>query len=227
MLDTKAFRCINYGLYLVSSCADGKTSGCTVNAFIQVTSEPFQLGVAINKENHTCTTIQKAGKYTATVLSESATMELIGKFGFHSSRDIDKFEFYSVESDNSGLPYVLEHAVARFSVLVTDSVDLGTHIFFIGTVTEAEVLSDEDPMTYAYYHAVKGGKTPPKAASYIPPEKKEEQLFSAPVSETVNAWLCTVCGYIEYADKLPEDFKCPVCGAGPERFKQIKEDRES
>ena len=38
---------------------------------------------------------------------------------------------------------------------------------FIADVTAAEVLSDNAPMTYAYYHSTLKGKTPPKASSYI------------------------------------------------------------
>lgn len=38
------------------------------------------------------------------------------------------------------------------------------------------------------------------------------------------AWRCTVCGYIEYVDELPEDFECPLCGVGPEMFERIEID---
>ena len=222
MLDSKAFRTISYGLYLIASCADDKTSGCVVNTFSQVTSDPFQVSVALNKENHTCSTICRAGKYTATVLAEGATMELIGRFGYKSSRDLDKFELSATKNDDFGLPYVLESTVARFSVCVTDSIDLGTHIMFIGKVSEAEMLSDEAPMTYSYYHVVKGGKTPPRASSYIPDEDDEE-ILAAKTTEGTKAWRCTVCGHIEYADELPADYVCPICGAGPELFELIEE----
>lgn len=221
MIDSKAFRSISYGLYLIASCAEGKTAGCVVNSFAQVTSKPFQVSVAVNKENHTCSIIRKSGKYTATVLAEGATMELIGRFGFKSSRDLDKFELCATKNDEFGLPYVLEHTVARFSVVVSDSFDFGTHIMFIGAVTEAEVLSNDTPMTYSYYHIVKGGKTPPQASSYIP--DKEEEIEKTPDLVATKAWYCTVCGHIEYADKLPKDFTCPVCGAGVEFFELVEE----
>jgi hypothetical protein len=38
---------------------------------------------------------------------------------------------------------------------------------FVGEVADAEVLSDAEPLTYAYYHSVLKGKTPPKASSYV------------------------------------------------------------
>ncbi|WP_139653502.1 flavin reductase [Raoultibacter phocaeensis] len=215
MLDTNAFRSISYGLYLVSSYVDGKAAGCTVNTFAQVTSDPLQVSVAINKENHTASVICEAGMYTAVSLSQNASMELIGRFGFFCSRDVDKFESYSVQADGYGFPYIAEQTVARFTVQVSDSIDLGTHLLFIGTVIEAEILSDDKPMTYAYYHSVKGGKTPPKASSYLGE--------TAEASETPRiAWRCTVCGHIEEVDELPEDFICPVCGVGRELFERIE-----
>ena len=43
---------------------------------------------------------------------------------------------------------------------------MGTHYLFIGEVSDARKLSDEEPITYGYYHTTLKGKTPPKASSY-------------------------------------------------------------
>lgn len=230
MLDFDAFKKITYGLYLVSSRTDTQTSGCTVNTFGQVASNPPQVSVSINKENHTAKVIQETGMYTAVSLTESASMDLIGKFGFFCSCDVDKFEPFAVQTDVLGLPYVAEQANARFTVKITDSVDLGTHILFIGTVVVSEVLSREEPMTYAYYHTVKGGKTPPKAVSYIAENPTGVSASPVVASEASHrsgdqqnriAWRCTVCGHIEEIDELPDDYICPVCGVGKELFERI------
>jgi hypothetical protein len=37
----------------------------------------------------------------------------------------------------------------------------------VGEVKDAEVLCNETPMTYTYYHTVLKGKTPPKASSFV------------------------------------------------------------
>jgi flavin reductase (DIM6/NTAB) family NADH-FMN oxidoreductase RutF len=50
---------------------------------------------------------------------------------------------------------------------VVQTLDVGTHMIFVGEVKDAEVLSDATPMTYAYYHSTLKGKTPPKASSYV------------------------------------------------------------
>ena len=35
-------------------------------------------------------------------------------------------------------------------------------------------------------------------------------------------WLCTVCGYIAEMDELPDDYKCPVCGVGKDKFTKME-----
>ena len=33
-------------------------------------------------------------------------------------------------------------------------------------------------------------------------------------------FVCKVCGYVYEGDTLPEDYKCPLCGAGAEYFEE-------
>ena len=35
-------------------------------------------------------------------------------------------------------------------------------------------------------------------------------------------WVCKVCGYVYEGADLPEDFKCPLCGAGAAFFKEVE-----
>jgi len=50
------------------------------------------------------------------------------------------------------------------------------------------VLSEKEPMSYAYYHEVKKGTSPKTAPTYIKEEK--------PVENKGNKYKCLVCGYI-------------------------------
>lgn len=221
MIDKKAFYSLSYGLYIITTEADGFAAGCVCNTFQQVTSDPLQVSVALNKQNATTDAIRASKRFAVSVLSQDATMELIGKFGFHSSKDVDKFADFAVERDGAGVPYVVEQSVARFSAHVVDELDLGTHILFIAEVDEAEALEAGDPMTYAYYHLVKGGKTPPKASSYLGADEPVAPAAGGS-GETRIAWRCTICGHIEYVDELPDDFECPICGMGKEVFEKIE-----
>ena len=83
-----------------------------------------------------------------------------------------------------------------------------------------------EPMTYAYYHRVKGGKSPKTAPTYVKEEK-------APAKATGEKYTCKVCGYIydpaqgdpdngiapgTAFDDLPDSWTCPVCGADKTKF---------
>lgn len=168
MIDSSAFHSLSYGLYVIGTTGADGDAGCIANTFQQVTSSPFQVSVALNNDNVTTGRVLESGRFTAACLSEEASMELIGRFGFHTSADTDKFDGVAHGKDAAGVPYVTESSCAWFSARVVNSMNLGTHTMIVGEVEEAGTLDSDAPMTYAYYHMVKGGKTPPKASSFIP-----------------------------------------------------------
>ena len=230
VIDKSAFHSLSYGMYVIGTRSEGKDFGCVANTFAQVTSSPLQVSVALNKENATTAALRAAGRFTASCLSEDASMELIGTFGFRSSTELDKFAQHASSRDAAGMPYVAEACCAWFSAKVTGELDLGTHVLFIGEVEESQkVEGAASPMTYSFYHQVKGGKTPPKASSYLGDEQPVPTSASAGEGgegESAAApkvgWRCTICGYIEYVDELPDDFECPVCGVGKEMFERVE-----
>lgn len=165
-MDLTAFFTMSYGLYVVSSEADGLKAGCIINTATQVTAEPPRMMVAVHKDNVTADVIAKAGKFAVTAIDKTADMPYIGNFGFRSSNTFNKFEKYGEERTGNGCPYSPQHICAVFSCDLVETVDVGTHYLFIGDVVEAERVSDEEPLTYSYYHSTLKGKTPPKASSY-------------------------------------------------------------
>ena len=224
-IDTLAFRSLSCGVYVVSA-RDGETmAGCIVNTFLQVTSKPARVSVTINKDNFTTGVVLESGRFEVSVLAESAPMELIGLFGFQTSSEVDKFADAAHELDPAGVPYVTEHAVAHFGARVIDHIDVGTHYVIIGEVEYADVISGEQPMTYAYYHQVKGGKTPPKASSFEPSET-QSSLAAESIDESASSprygWRCRICGCVVEMDELPDDYTCPMCGMGRDMFERIE-----
>ena len=210
MIDQTAFFSLSYGLYVISSKDADRAAGCVANTFQQVTSSPLQVSVALNKGTATTGVIRAAGR-------------------FHCSDDLDKFAACEHAFDAAGLPYVAEHACAHYSARVVQEIDLGTHVLFVGEVEEAEKLLSCEPMTYAYYHQVKGGKTPPKASSFLPdavgaplPADASAEAAAAEPGQPKIAWRCTVCGHMEYVEELPDDFVCPVCGVGKDMFERVE-----
>ena len=212
-MDIQAFFKLSYGLYVVSARSGEKKYGCIVNTLQQVTAEPPMLSVAVDKNSVTAKAILDSGRFCGTVLTETADLHLIGTFGFKNSEAVDKFAAFSTKEDENNIPYLTEHAAARYSCEVAGTLDLGTHILIIGKVTEAEILSDEPVMTYDYYHRVVKGGTPPTAPSY------KGNISHKPAQKA--QWRCKICGYIYEGDPLPADFVCPICGQGADKFEKV------
>jgi flavin reductase (DIM6/NTAB) family NADH-FMN oxidoreductase RutF len=167
MMDKNALNLISYGMYIVSSFKDGRLNGQIANTVFQVTAEPPLLAVSLNVQNYTNELIQNSKKFSVSVLSEETPLTIIGTFGFKCGRQVDKFSGIKHEICSSGNPKILEYSLVHFDVEVTQTLELGTHSLFIGRVVESEILSAGRPMTYEYYHKVKGGKTQKNAPSYI------------------------------------------------------------
>ena len=94
-------------------------------------------------------------------------MPYIGRFGFRTSTNFDKFGGIECRKTLLGDPFTPVAAACVLACEVVQTLDVGTHTIFVGEVKDAEVLSDAAPMTYAYYHGTLKGKTPPKASSYV------------------------------------------------------------
>ena len=169
IMDLNALKKIHYGMYIVSSAADGKMSAMIANTVFQVTAEPVLFAVSISKQNFTYELIKKSGKFAVTSLSEEAPFEFIGKFGFKSGRATDKFDKVNyIISESGKLPVVLEYATAVYEAEVAKDIDLDTHVLFIGKVINMQLINENKPtMTYEHYHEVKGGMTAKNAPTFI------------------------------------------------------------
>jgi len=166
-MNKEALHKISYGLYIVSSKKDNKLNGQIANTVFQVCSDPVVIAVCINKQNLTYEFIRESKVYSVSILSEETPMQFIGRFGFKSGRDIEKFNGIKYKLNRTGVPIVLKNSVAYIEAEVINSSDVETHTVFFGKVIEAQVLSAVQPMTYEYYHKIKHEKVPKSAPTYI------------------------------------------------------------
>ncbi|MBW2033292.1 MAG: flavin reductase [Deltaproteobacteria bacterium] len=166
-MNQNALHKIGYGLYVVTSSKDDKINGQIANTVFQITSKPPTLAVSINKENYTHEFIKQSRSFVVNVLDRDSEMVFIGRFGFKCGRDIDKFDGIKYRLSPSGNPILEETSVAYLEIRVEKEVDMGTHTVFIGEIVDGDIMSDGEPMTYAYYHQVKKGKAPKAAPTYI------------------------------------------------------------
>lgn len=200
-MDNKVLFNIGYGLYVLTASEGEKDNGCIINTVMQVTSDPLQIAIAVNKKNYTNEMIQRTKKFNVSVLSESAKFEVFEHFGFHSGRDTDKFaDFVDTKRSPNGVLYITQNTNSYMSAYVKQEIDLGSHTLFIAQLVAAETLSEEPTVTYTYYQ----NNIKPK------PQKTEKK-----------GWRCKICGYIYEGEDLPADFICPWCKHGAIDFEKI------
>ncbi len=200
-MDTKALFKIGYGLYVLTASQNEKDNGCIINTAMQLTSNPCQIGIAVNKLNYTNKMIQETKKFNISVLSEDVKFETFKHFGFQSGQNINKFEsFFDTKRSPNGVLYITKETNAFISAYVKQEIDLGTHTLFIAQLVGAEVLSDRPTITYDYY---------------------QKNVKPKPEQTKKTGWRCKICGYIYEGEELPSDFICPWCKHGTDDFERI------
>ena len=234
-MNIKALYKLGYGVYIVTSKKDDRINGQIANTVFQVTSEPPTVAVSINKNNLTYEFIKGSRVFAASVLCQETPLAFIGRFGFKSGRDSNKFEGIEYKIGETGAPIVIDNAVSYLEAKVTREMDVGTHTIFVGEVVNADMVAEHKTcMTYDYYHQIKGGKTPKAAATYIEEQKIKEK--PKVVMSKMVKYKCTVCGYVYDPEKgdpdggikpgtpfedIPDDWVCPVCGATKDQFEKV------
>lgn len=233
MIDIDALFKVSYGLYIVCSGDKARGNGYISNTVFQVTSEPPRFATCCSKQNHTADIIRSTGSFSVSVLHNETPTEIFTRFGYKSGKDSDKMSGMEIRYGESGVPIVMNDTIAFLECRVDQTLDVGTHLMFIGELVQAEVINDKaSPLTYEYYREVKKALAPKNAPTYVDKSKlgKVKESTGSPKHK------CTACGYIydeEIGDPLngispgtrfediPDHWVCPVCGTEKEDFIEI------
>lgn len=236
-MNLEAFFKITYGLYILSSKnKEGKFNGHVSNTVLQVTAKPAKFLVASHKENLTSDYIKESGVFAVSVIQQDVDLDFMGPWGFKSGKEINKFEeSVNFKTGKTGAPIVLDKAVAWLECNLLETIDVGTHLLFIGEVVDADLIEkDRKPLSYSYYRDVIKGISPEHAPTYLEEKKLEESRLD--VENKHQQYQCTICGYIynpEDGDpdggippgtpfeEIPDDWMCPVCGVSKKDFVPI------
>ncbi len=246
----RAFHKMSYGLYIVATRHNYKNAGYIGNTVFQVTSDPAQIAISCHKKNSSVEKILESMIFSVSVLGINASTSLIGEFGFMSGSDVNKFKNLETITSQTGAPIVLDSAIAWFDCKVVSTLDVGSHFLIIGEVLDSDVISDQEPLTYAFYREKYKMLSPKNSPTYIEKERLEqekpasEQKSSKATDDTkveeraeknMDIYTCSICGYQYDPEEgepgsgippgipfadLPDDYKCPVCNAGKEYFKR-------
>lgn len=212
----EALNNISYGMYVLTTKYNERNVGCVVNTVVQVTAESPKILVSINKENYTNKAIKETKRFIINILSEETRKEVIGKFGFFSSKEENKFDgFQYIEEE--GMPRLLENMCGYITCKLESVIDCDTHEIFIASVEKTTLENNKNPMTYRYYKEVIKGNSPKNAPTYVDKEETKGEKYK-----------CIICGHIydenetgiKFED-LPDNWKCPICGVGKYKFVKV------
>ena len=208
-MNNQVLNLLSYGVYVITTVDEDKSVGCIANCAMQITYDT--LCVSINHNNYTNGCIKKSKKFAVSILGEHVNDSVISTFGFNSCRDIDKFE-KTKTFKVYGLD-IIEDAVGYLTCELIGEFETETHTVFTGKFTAGDILKQDEPMTYSYYHKVKKGKSPKAAPTY------QEDTSSC---DSV-AYRCKICGYIYKGDitKEPDTYICPICKKDKSFFEKI------
>ncbi|MEO0025182.1 MAG: rubredoxin [candidate division WOR-3 bacterium] len=232
-VDQRALDKFTYGLYVIASRNGDRINGLVVNTVVQVALNPTLVSVTINKNSLTNEFIRKSGVLAISVLTQDTPLEFIGRFGFRSGREFDKFAGVNYELGITGAPMLTDYTVAQIEARVRERIDCVTHDLFVAEVVAARVIREAEPLTYSYYHLVKKGKTGKGAPTYREENKAQTKGKENEGSIKMKRYVCSVCGYVYDPsvgdpengipagtpfENLPAEWVCPVCGATKDQF---------
>ncbi|RLD40606.1 MAG: High molecular weight rubredoxin [Bacteroidetes bacterium] len=233
-MNPKAYYKLTYGLYIISSKSGDKMNGYIANTAFQITAEPPQIAISCHKDNLSSSIIKDSGLFAISVLKQDVATKLIGTFGFKSGKNIDKFDSVDYKTGSTGIPIVTTDCVAWFECKLVQTVDVGSHILFIGEVVDNSLLDEnQEPLTYTWYQTVKNGKAPKNSPTY----QKPKELKETDSKSEFKKYECIVCNHIydeaegdaetgippgTRFEDLPDDWVCPTCGAEKADFEEVK-----
>ena len=165
-MNPNVFRNISYGVYIIGTMDDDRRTGCVVNSVMQITSSPATIALSMNHDNYTHSCIEKTNKFSISILSVDVDPQIIGKFGYYSGKDTNKYEHISYDMKED-IP-ILKDSCGYLVCNVINKVETTTHTVYIAEVLDGDVLKNEIPMTYSYYHKVIKGSSPKNAPTYLP-----------------------------------------------------------
>lgn len=191
---------LTYGLFVLTAKEGEKDNGCIINTAMQVTTDPNRIIIVVNKQNYTHDMIMNTKVFNVSMISTDADFELFKRFGFQSGRDVDKMDGIAFSRAANGVVYLDGMVNGYISGKVISTTDLGSHTMFLAEVSDAEVLSDLESVTYSYYH---------------------KNIKPAPQPAKKKGWICKICGYVYEGEDLPADFICPICKHPASDFERL------
>ncbi|OIK15707.1 flavin reductase [Bacillus sp. MUM 116] len=128
------------GITVITTEVEGGAHGMTANAFVSVSLKPKLLLISIDKRAKMLGFLQEAKRFAVSFLSVEQQEESMRFAGQKKDEESYRFERFGE------LP-VIQNALANVVCTVSNEVEAGDHILFIGEVQDIKV-RDGEPIIY-------------------------------------------------------------------------------
>jgi flavin reductase (DIM6/NTAB) family NADH-FMN oxidoreductase RutF len=128
-------------LALVGSRSGNDWNAMTTSWITQVAQEPVLIGVGVDKEAVTHGLIADGGAFSVNLWDATNTRPFV-KFSKPAVKDAMTLNGWPIEEAATGVP-IFTDAIAWMDCELRQSIDCGTHTFFIGELVGAGINDDE------------------------------------------------------------------------------------
>ncbi len=143
------------GLFVISTSAHGKNNGMINNTVFQITDQPLQILLGMDKSHLTTGLIEKNLSFAVLFLRPDQ-IQLVKRFGFQSGRETDKFEGITWHAGETGVP-ILDDCGGYLECRVQPEKiwDAGTHRVFLAEVLSSVFQPGVQLLNYQEYRSRK------------------------------------------------------------------------
>ena len=146
VIQTALWKLIN-PIAIITACYNGQASGFIASWITQASFVPPLVMVAMNPLHYTYDLVTNSKAFAINILRADQA-GLVDLFGKSSGRKVDKFAETLYELGSTGSP-ILKDCLAFVDCSVMWSKEAGDHIIVVGSIVDANVVSDGDTLQEA------------------------------------------------------------------------------
>ncbi|WP_370206236.1 flavin reductase family protein [Pararhodobacter marinus] len=129
-----AMRHVVSPVVVVTWLHDGKPEGLTITAICSATTEPPTLVVCLRGDKPAAERMRAAGRFGVNFLSDEQP-DIARRFSSNPGHDGEAFDPGLWTITPGGVP-LLDRAVSRFDCVIEQAFEQGSHVVFLGRVTD-------------------------------------------------------------------------------------------
>jgi len=145
---------MTYGIYVLTTSHEEKINGMIASWVSQISYDPPLVMVAVHPNRYSHQLVRQSGHFALHLLSRSQK-DFLGRFKGPDPEA--KFASIPWERGKTGCP-ILKECLGYLECRVRETLTPGNHSVFIGDIVDAQIFSNEEPLTTLDYEGTYVGR---------------------------------------------------------------------